>query len=66
MNETLDTFPDPEIPTIIPDTGAKRPNMDVDMTYIKNKNIDEAIRQKLSNKYVYETDTQNICNLIVG
>ena len=28
MTKTLETFPNPEMPTIIPDTGTKRPNMD--------------------------------------
>ena len=27
-----DTLPDPEIPTIIPDTGVKRPKTDTEMT----------------------------------
>ena len=43
MTETSATFPDPDIPTIIPDTGTKHPKMDVEMTYLKNKIIDEAI-----------------------
>ena len=36
------------------------------MTYLKKKNIDEAIHQNLRNKDVYESDMQKICNLIVG
>ena len=35
MTKIPETFPDPEIPTIIPDTGAKRPKMDVEMTFLK-------------------------------
>ena len=31
MNETPATFPDPEIPKIIPDTAPERPKSDVDM-----------------------------------
>ena len=36
------------------------------MTYLKNKNIDKAIRQKLSKKDIYETDMHKIYNIIVG
>ena len=36
------------------------------MTYLENNNIDEAIRQKLRKKDVYESDMHNIYNLIVG
>ena len=36
------------------------------MTYLGKENIDEAIRQKLRKKDVYETDTNNIYNLIVA
>ena len=36
------------------------------MTYPKNNNINEAIRQKPMNKYVYETDINKIYNIIVG
>ena len=32
MTETQATFPEPEIPTIIPDTGVKRPKTDTEMT----------------------------------
>ena len=35
------------------------------MTYFKKKNIDEAIRQKLRKKDVYESGMHNIYNLIV-
>ena len=50
MNAKLATLLDVEIPTIIPDTGVKCPKTDVDMTYPKNKSIDEAIHKKLNNK----------------
>ena len=36
------------------------------MTYLEKKNIDEAIRQKLRKKDVYESDMHKIYNLIVG
>ena len=36
------------------------------MTYLEKNNIDEAIRQKLRKKDVYESDMHNIYNLIVG
>ena len=37
-----------------------------EMTYLKKKNTDEAIRQKLRKKDVYESFIHNIYNLIVG
>ena len=43
MTKTPATFLDPYMPTIIPDTGADHPKTYVDMTYLKNKIIDEAI-----------------------
>ena len=54
------------MPTIIPDTGAKRPKTDRKMTYLKNNNIDENIHQKLRKKDVYQNDMHNIYNIIVG
>ena len=36
------------------------------MTYLDKNNIDEAIRQNLRKKDVYELDMQNIYNLTVG
>ena len=36
------------------------------MTYLEKKNINEAIYKKLRNRDVYETDMQNLYNLIVG
>ena len=66
MTKTPENFPNPQIPTIIPDTGAERPKTGREMTYTRKKNIDEAIRQKLSNKDVYETYMHNIYNIIVG
>ena len=35
------------------------------MNYLKKKNIDKAIHQKLSKKDVYETYRQNIYNIIL-
>ena len=54
------------MPTLIPETGAKRTKTDRKMTYLKNNNIDEDVHQKLMNKDVYETDMHNIYNNIVG
>ena len=65
-NETLVTLPEPEMPTIIPDTRVEHPNTDGEMTYLKKKNIYKNIRKKLSKRDVYETDMHNIYNLIVG
>ena len=64
MTETAVTFPDPEIRTIT-DLGIERPKTDGEMTYLKQKNIDDAIRQKLRKKDVYESDMHNIYNIIV-
>ena len=65
VTETAATFYDQEMPTIT-DLGIKRPKTDGDMTYPENNNIDEAIRQNLSNKDVYESDMHEIYNIIVG
>ena len=35
------------------------------MTYLEKNNIDEGIRQKLSNKDFYDSDVHNIYNLVV-
>ena len=47
MTNTLVTFPNPKMPTIMTDTGTKRPKTDVKMTYSKEKNINEANRLKI-------------------
>ena len=47
MIETPDIFPEPDMPKIILDTGVEHPKTALDMTYLKQKDIDEAIRQKL-------------------
>ena len=65
MTETAANFPDPEMPTIT-ELGTERPKTDGEMTYLEKKNIDEAIRQKLRKKDVYESDMHKIYNLIVG
>ena len=65
MTETAANFPNLEMPTIT-DLGIERPKTDGEMTYLKKKNIDKAIRQKLRKKDVYESDMHNIYNLIVG
>ena len=64
--ETPTTLPDLEMPTIVTDTGAERTKTDAEITYLENKNIDEAVRQKLRNKDVYETEIHRIYNLTVG
>ena len=51
--------------TII-ELSTERPRIDEEMTYLKNKNIDEAIRQKLRKTDVYKSDMHKIYNLIVG
>ena len=65
MNKTLATLTDPEMPTITPDTIIEIPKMDVEITYLKNNNIDEAIHQKLSKKDLYKTDMHKIYNIIL-
>ena len=60
MTKTLATFPDPCMPTIIPDTFVEHPKIDMDMTYFKKKTIDEAIFQKLRKKDFYKTYRQKI------
>ena len=66
MNKTLDTFPDPDMPSIIPYMGADYPKTETEVTYPKKNNIDEAIHQKLSKKDVYKTDMNKIYNIILG
>ena len=53
------------MPTIT-ELGTECPKADEEMTYLKKKNIDEAIRQRLRKKDVYESDMHKIYNLIVG
>ena len=65
MAETLFTFPDPEMPIIIPDFGIKRPKIYSEMNYLEKKHINKAIRQKMRNKDVYKSDMQKIYNIIV-
>ena len=52
ITKTLATFSDPDMSTIIPETGTKRPKMDTETTYLKKKSIDKAIYQKLRKKDV--------------
>ena len=63
MTETASNFPDPEMP-IITDLVTKRPKTDGEMTYLEKNNIDEAIRQKLRKKDVYESDMHKIVYLV--
>ena len=51
MTETAAHFPDPEMPTIT-ELGIERPKIYGEMTYLENKNINEAIRKKLRKKDV--------------
>ena len=60
MIETMKNFPNTEMPTIIPDKGIKRPKTETDVNYLENRSIDKAIRQKLRNKDMYETDLHKI------
>ena len=53
------------MPTIIPDTGVERPKTDTEITYLKKKEIDEAICHKLRKKDVYETVMHKIYNNIM-
>ena len=66
MTETPGNSPNPDIPTIIPETGVESPKTEGEMMYLENINIDEAIRQKLRKKDICETGMHNIYNLIVG
>ena len=64
MTETPAIFPDPYMLTIVTDTGVKCPKNVAKMTYIKNKNIYEAI-QRMRKKGEYETDIHKNYNIIV-
>ena len=65
MTETTANFPDPKMPTIT-ELVTERRKIDGEMTYLKKKNIYEAIRQSLRKKDVYKSDMQKIYHLIVG
>ena len=56
MTNNLATFPNLEIPTIIPETGTERTNMDREMKYLRNNNIDKDFHKKLKKNNMYETD----------
>ena len=47
------------------DTGTKHYGTDAEMTYIKKKNIDEAIHKKLRKRDEYDTNMQKIYNIVV-
>ena len=66
MSKTPETFSIPDMLTIMMNTGTKRPKTDVETTYLKKNNIDEAISQIIRKRDVYKTNMQNIYNLIVG
>ena len=57
--KTAANFPDPDMSTIT-DVGTKCSKTDGEMTYLGKKNIDEAIRQNLRKKDVYESDMHKI------
>ena len=65
MTDTPATFPDLHMPTIIPDTGVKRPKTYAEMIYLEKNNIGKAIHQKLRKKGLYEIDMHKIYNLDV-
>ena len=46
--------------------GAERPKMEGEMTYLKKKNMYEAIHKKIRKKDVYESDMHKIYNIILG
>ena len=64
ITETTANFHDPNMPTIT-ELGIERPKTDGDMTYLLKNNIDEAIRKNLRKKDVYQSEIQNIYNIIV-
>ena len=51
--DTPATLPDPDMPTAMIDTGYEHPKTDIETNYLKKKNIDEAIHQKMRKKYIY-------------
>ena len=64
MTDTPATFTDLEITTIT-DLVNESLEIDSEMTYLWKKNINEATHQNLRNKDVYESDINNIYNIIV-
>ena len=60
MTETLETLPNPEMLTIIPDTDSENLKTEREINHLEKKNIEEAIHQKTNKKDVYETDMHNI------
>ena len=60
MKKTSKTFPNLEIPKIIPDMGSGYTNTYGEMNYLKKRNIDKDTRQKLRKKDAYETDMYKI------
>ena len=65
ITETVATFHNPEMPTIT-DFGTELPKTDSEINYLKKKNTNEAIRQKMRKKDVYKSDMHKIYNIIVG
>ena len=60
ITNTSKTFPDPDMPTIIPAMVNERPKTNREVNYLENNTIDEAIRQKPRKEGVYKTDMHNI------
>ena len=50
----------------ITELGTDHLKTDEEMTYLEKNNINEAIRQNLRKKDVYESEMHKIYNLIVG
>ena len=48
------------MPTINPDTGVKHPKTEMEVMYLKENIIRDAIHQKLKKKDVYETNIDKI------
>ena len=66
INETLATFPEPNTTTTMMDTGADCLQKESEMTYIKKKNINDAIHQNFRKRNVLKTNMHKIYNLIMG
>ena len=66
VNETPVALPNRLMPTIVTDTGATSSKIYTEMTYLKKKNIDESICQKLRKIDEYDTDMHKIYNLFVS
>ena len=59
ITETPDTFPDPYIPTIIPDTGVERPKTNLKMNYLKRRVLTRLSVRNLGRKM----STKHTCTI---